>query len=107
MVRAAPFAILFAPIVKEHLKAIDRKHHGLIRETIELQLTHEPLVETRNRKPLIREVEFEATWELRFGPDNRFRVFYSVDVEQRVVNVVAVGVKRGNRLMIGGEEIEL
>ena len=48
-----------------------------------------------------------ATWELRFGPDNRFRVFYRVERQAQEVHVLAIGVKRGNRLFIGGTEIEL
>jgi hypothetical protein len=46
-------------------------------------------------------------WELRFGPDNRFRVFYRVQGEALRVDVLAIGEKRGNRLFIGGEEFEL
>src|SRR5947208_12079453 len=38
---------------------------------------------TRNRKPLERPVALAAGWELRFGPGNRFRVFYRVDADQR------------------------
>jgi hypothetical protein len=79
----------------------------MIRETIEEQLTHEPLTETRNRKPLLREIDFEADWELRFGPDNRFWAFYTVELERRHVEILAIGVKRGNRLFIGREEIKL
>jgi len=79
----------------------------MIRQTIEQQLNYEPDTETRNRKPLVRESDFEAEWELRFGPDNRFRVFYAVDSDRRQVQVLAIGVKRGSRLFIGGEEIEL
>jgi mRNA-degrading endonuclease RelE of RelBE toxin-antitoxin system len=41
---------------------------------------------------------------MRCGPDNRFRVFYDVDSGQRVVNILAIGVKQGSRLTIGGEE---
>jgi hypothetical protein len=79
----------------------------MIRETIEEQLTHEPLTETRNRNPLLREIDFEADWELRFGPDNRFWAFYTVELERRHVEILAIGVKRGNRLFIGREEIKL
>jgi hypothetical protein len=39
---------------------------------------------------------FEATWELRFGPDNRFRVLYGIDEEDREVQIQAIGVKEGN-----------
>jgi len=82
-------------------------YYSLIRTTIEEQLSDEPDVTTRNRKPLKRPVFFEATWELRFGPRNQFRVFYDIDQTQHVVSVLAIGVKRGNRLFIGGEEIRL
>jgi hypothetical protein len=50
---------------------------------------------------------FEATWEIRFGPDNRFRVLYGIDEERRQVQIQAIGVKEGNRLLIAGEEVEL
>ena len=51
-------------------------------------------------------LKFETT-EIRFGPDNRFRVLYDIDVEQHVVQIVAVGEKRGNRLLVAGVEVEL
>ena len=66
-----------------------------------------PSVETRNRKPLKRPVAFESEWEMRFGPNNRFQVFYEVNQEQGEVYILAIGVKRRNRLYIGGEEVEL
>ena len=79
----------------------------LIRRTIEARLAHEPNVPTRNRKPLKRPVFFEATWELRCGAGNRFRVFFDVDETQHVVAVLAIGITRGNRFLIGDEEIRL
>ena len=63
-------------------------------------------METRNRKPLKRPIAFGADWELRLGPDNRFRVFYQVNTESREVRVLAIGVKDRNRLLFGGEEFE-
>jgi len=101
------FALIYAPQVKAHLQAIERKYHSLIRRTIETQLQFEPNVETRNRKPLQRPVEMGADWEIRFRPDNRFRVFYSVEQENQQVFILAIGIKKGNRLIIGGEEINL
>ena len=74
---------------------------------MESQLQFEPDVETRNRKPLKRPVMFGAKWEIRFGTDNRFRVFYRVDYDQQQVVILAIGEKVGNRLLIGGEEIKL
>jgi mRNA-degrading endonuclease RelE of RelBE toxin-antitoxin system len=101
------FELVYAPQVRGHLKAIERKYYGLIRQEIEGQLQFEPEVETRNRKPLKRAVAFEAEWEIRFGPNNRFRVFYEVDRDAGVVYILAIGVKVRDRLYIGGEEVEL
>jgi hypothetical protein len=101
------FTIIYAPITHAHLRAIEAKHYALIRTTIEERLSYEPDVTTHNRKPLKRPVFFEATWELRFGPGNQFRAFYDVDRERHVVAILAIGIKRGNRLFIGGEEIHL
>ena len=102
-----PFSLVFAPVVHKHLEAIDAKYDSLIRETIDQQLTHEPDVETRNRKPVRTPAAFQAEWELRFGPNNRFRVFYQIDRENRVIRIVAVGLKDRNRLVVGGEEVTL
>ncbi len=109
MVKMTPkrhFEIIYAPITKDHLRAIERKYYSLIRRTTEAQLRSEPDAETRNRKPLKRSVAFEAEWEIRFGPDNRFRVFYEINHERNEVYILAIGVKKGNRLFIGGEEVE-
>ncbi len=66
----------------------------------------EPDVETRNRKPLRRAVAFEAEWEIRLGPNNRFRLSYKVVQGARAVHILTIGVKVRDRLYIGGEEIE-
>jgi hypothetical protein len=42
-----------------------------------------------------RSLETGATWELRFGPNNRFRVLYEVDGGEQIVWVLAVGIKEG------------
>jgi len=102
-----PFALVYDLEVRTHLRAIEPKYRGLIRMTIEEQLRFEPDKETRNRKPLQRPVAFEATWELRLGRENRFRVFYAVSHERQEVQILAIGSKERNRLMIGREEIKL
>ncbi len=102
-----PFALTYDPEVKAHLAAIEAQYRGLIRKAIEEQLQFEPEAETRNRKPLERPVAFEAPWELRLCPDNRFRVFYAVSHKHREVQILAIGVKEGNRLTVGREEIKL
>jgi len=107
MARRRRYSLVFAVEVKQHRRSIEAKHHLLIREAIEEQLFDQPDVETRNRKPLVQAASFDSTWEIRFGPDNRFRVLYDIDQEDREVHVLAVGVKVGHRLVVGGEEIEL
>jgi hypothetical protein len=107
MVPKRQYELLYPPIIKQHLKAIEPKICALIRDQLEAQLRFEPDEETRNRKPLKRPVVYGATWELRFGPDNRFRAFYRIDFDNQEVILLAIGEKKGNRLVIGGEEIEL
>src|SRR5437016_4739346 len=104
MAKRAAFRLVFAPEAVEHLDLVDRKYRGLLRRAIREQLTYTPVEETRNRKPLEQPAPFAASWELRCGPDNRFRVFYDADIEQRIVSVLAIGVKARNRLYFGGEE---
>lgn len=104
---ATRFELVYAPQVVRHLRQVERKYHGLIRRAIERQLRLEPDVETRNRKPLERPSSAFGTWELRLGPQNRFRVFYDVSTENLEVQILAIGEKRRDRLWIGGEEIEL
>ena len=48
-----------------------------------------------------------TAWEIRFGPNNRFRVFYRTDASTGEVHILAIGVKEGDRLFVGGEEFEL
>lgn len=106
MPRRRRFTIVYAPETLAHLDAIERKDQRLIRQTIEKQLSFLPGQVTRNRKPLEQPAPFGATWELRFGPGNRFRVFYEIDSNARVVSVLAIGIKDRSKLAIGGEEFE-
>lgn len=106
MRRRPRFTIIFAPETLAHVDVIERKDHRLIRESVDKQLSFLPGQVTRNRKPLEQPAPFDATWELRFGTDNRFRVFYEVKSEARVVEVLAIGIKERNKLFIGGEEFE-
>jgi hypothetical protein len=48
-----------------------------------------------------------AGWELGFGLDHRFKVFYRVVAESHEVEILAVSVKEKDRLLVGGEEVEL
>lgn len=97
------YTVEFAESVEDHLRALTARDRATTLAAIERQLVHEPLTETRNRKPL--RPNPVAPWELRVG---ELRVFYEVlGSDTGVVRVLAVGRKRRNTLMIGGEEIEL
>ena len=79
------------------------RQQATIVDTVDRQLAHEPLRETKNRKPM--RPNPLAPWELRIGA---FRVYYDVEkTPEPVVSILAVGMKRRNRLWIGGEEIRL
>jgi len=106
MARTEPYTVGYAEVIAEHLKAIERKHFGLIMRSIEEQLRHTPASESRNRKLLVPPAPYGASWELRCGPGNRFRVLYSVQPESRTVEILAIGVKDRNRLLFGTAEDE-
>jgi len=75
----------------------------MIMEGIERHLTQQPLKETRNRK-LLRPNPL-APWELRV---ENLRIFYEVHWEQpKTVRILAIGIKQGNKLLIGGEDVAL
>lgn len=106
MPRRLKWTLIFAPETLDHLEAIEPKYHRLIQQAVDEQLSYTPERPTRNRKLLEQPAPFEATWELRFGPHNRFRVFYEVERSEQTVWILAIGIKEGNQLFIRGEEIE-
>jgi mRNA-degrading endonuclease RelE of RelBE toxin-antitoxin system len=98
-----PYDIKFAAYVRRHLEALTAGERSTALDAIERQLLHEPLVETRNRKPL--RPNPVAPWELRIG---KLRIFYEVAPgDSGVVRIVAVGKKERNVVRIAGKEIEL
>ena len=79
------------------------RQRAIVLNVIKVQLQYEPLRETQNRKQL--RPNPLAPWELRVGA---LRVFYEVDArEPDLVNVLAIGIKRGNRLIVAGKEIRV
>ncbi len=85
------------------MDALTARERSTVMDTIKRQLLHEPLAETRNRKPL--RPNPIAPWELRVG---KLRVFYEVTPGgPAVVRVLAVGKKGQNILRIAGREIKL
>ncbi len=107
MARRPRYDLIYAPEALDHLDVIERKYHRLIQRAVAEQLRYSPGQPTRNRKPLGQSAILGATWELRCGPTNRFRVFYRIEQDERTVRIAAIGVKVGNRLFIGGKEMEL
>lgn len=101
------FRLVYDTEFLSQILVIESRFHSLIRRTIEDQLTYEPDVETQNRKLLVRTTTFDARWELRFGKNNRYRVFYSIFADRVEVHILAVGVKIRDRLFIGGKEMKL
>lgn len=84
------------------LEGFRKYDQTLILDTIDRQLTHQPAVETRNRKRL--RPNRVSEWELRIG---HFRVFYDVLADDGLVKVIAIGYKERSRLFLRGEEFEL
>ena len=101
------FEIVFDDSALDHMDAVESKYDSQIRKTIEEQLVYEPNVPTRNRKPLLHETAIGATWEVRCGPNNRFRIYYDVDSDERLVVVLAIARKQGSQLFIGKERFQL
>jgi mRNA-degrading endonuclease RelE of RelBE toxin-antitoxin system len=107
MIRRKHFEVIVDERVELHLAAIERKERSVIFDAIEDHLRFEPAEPTRNRKRLRIPNSLGVTWELRCGANNRYRVFYDVDMDNNVVVILAIGRKVGNRLYIGGEEFVL
>ncbi len=91
------------------MKFLTVAEQSLLLDAIRDQLAHEPLGETRNRKPL--RPNPLAPWELRVGP---LRAFYDVRTQEQeleapadVVYVLAVGKKERNVLRIAGEVVKI
>lgn len=98
-----PYRIEYSPDVEDHLRPLTARQQAIVLDTVDEQLTHQPTVETRNRKPM--RPNPVAPWELRIG---NLRVYYDVEEEpEPVVYIRAIGVKEHKRVRIGKEVIEL
>jgi len=107
MTERSAYKMVFAPETVEHLAAIGEQYQTLIRKNINEQLNYAPDVPTRNRKQLTQPAPFGALWEIRFGDNNRFRVYYRVSERNKTVRILAIGVKERNRLYVGRKEFRL
>lgn len=100
------YRIFYSEDIRLHLLTIERKYWTEIKQKIEEQLKFEPDKETRNRKPLLKP-SVDDRWELRFGPQNCFRVFYKIDSKNKEVFILAIGIKIKEKLYIANKEIKL
>lgn len=105
--RQKGFDLIYDTEISNHLSVIPKKYHFLIKKEIEIALRFEPEKETKNRKPLVNSFLFDMDWELRCGEQNEFRVFYRTNSNKKEVYILAIGVKKKNKLTIGKTEITL
>ncbi len=98
-----PYEIEYSPEAEDHSRALTARQQAIVLEAVDAQLSHEPTVETRNRKHM--RPNSLAPWELRIG---NLRVYYDVQTElSPTVLVRAVGIKERNRVRIGGKVWDL
>jgi len=86
--------------VSDDLRWFGKKDGRLILQAALQLLTQDPLAETKNMKTL-RPNPF-AQRELRLL--GKYRLLFDVDRENTMVTVLAVGEKRGNIVLVQGEE---
>lgn len=101
--RAATFQIKYADAAVEHLRDFSAHERALVLDTVAKQLSHQPTLPTRKRK-LLR-ANPVAPWELRIGD---LRVYFDVErAPDAVVTIRAVGLKRRERVLTAGVEVDL
>lgn len=86
----------------EHLASLTARDRATLLDAVEEQLTHQPTLETTNRKRL--RANPIAPWVLRVA---HLRVYYEVRLKPPVVTVRAIGIKDRERVRIGGQEVDL
>ncbi len=98
----AVWRVVLSDTALRELKRIPKVERGNIKEGIRRHLVDaDPRQTTRNKFRLRRASQF-AEYQLRLEP---WRVFHRI--EEHVVQVILIGEKRGNKLVIGAEEFIL
>lgn len=101
--RRRPYRIEYAREAVSHLVRMDARRVATVLDAVIRQLSHEPTTATRNRKPL--RANAVAPWELRIGD---IRVYFDVVEDPApTVTVRAIGIKVRDKVVIGGEEVDL
>lgn len=97
------YHIEFTPEALKHFAALDARQRGVVRDALRAQLLYQPTIETRHRRRL--RPNMLAGYRLRAGD---LRVYYDVvGKPEALVVVQAIGIKVRERVLIGGEEIDL
>ena len=100
------YQVQFSPAALQHLQGFSARERATLLDRVSRQLTDQPTVETRNRKrmrpnPL-------APWELRVAD---MRVYYDVTEavagSEPTVDILAMGRKVRDRVLVAGEEVDV
>jgi len=94
--------VLFSKDAVRLFRQVPASHRQRLKEGIRKHLVEGDPLETTKNKFRLRRPSPYAEFELRL---ENWRVFYRV--REQVVEIVLLGEKRGNTLLIGGEEFEL
>ena len=91
------YRIIFSEEAQDHLENLSASERQIVLARIRSSLLEKPTLETRNLKML------------RPNPLARYelRVFFDPSEVEGTVRVLAIGRKRGNRLIIGEQEVSL
>lgn len=96
---AEPFEINLTEGAQADLRWFVTYAQRIIVDGIEIHLRYQPTA--GSRKIIAMQPNPVAGWELRLGD---YRILYDVDEAARIVTVEVIGEKRGNRLIVQGEE---
>jgi mRNA-degrading endonuclease RelE of RelBE toxin-antitoxin system len=94
--------VLFTDDAVRQFKGLPRNVKPFIKDVIRLHLIEADPAQTTLNKFRLRRPSERADFELRAGD---WRVFYRVDQSQVIVTLL--GEKKGNRLIVEGEELRL
>jgi mRNA-degrading endonuclease RelE of RelBE toxin-antitoxin system len=96
---AEPFEINLTDGAQADLRWLDTYAQRIVVDGIDVHLRYQPTA--GSRKIVAMRPNPVAGWELRLGDH---RVLYDVDDVGRKVTVQLIGEKRGNRLIVQGQE---
>jgi mRNA-degrading endonuclease RelE of RelBE toxin-antitoxin system len=94
-----PFQIQFTEGAEADLGYLTPFARRAVMDGAEVHLRHEPTAQSRRIKAM--RPNRVAEWELRLGD---YRVLYDVDESSRRVTIQVIGEKRGNQLIVQGQE---